>query len=1371
MSISSCPLPSPSYQRLKIELGEYQANKALNAYSSTNRELPDVNSQDMTKLIDFWKATHGFENETPQQAKRRILAQFGKKGTHSIVHPQFYAKAKDAVRFYNAMKGKSLLGVISGQNGGTTSIYQIKSEDYFPIDSEGFRILHPQIVDGQEDENIVDYSIGATNPSSDRPKFEVIIKTYLNKRKDLGDRVRELQAKRREEKDNAKKLELSNQIDSLEEQIDNIQSEIDIIKGLDSVSNLIPLLNEDLDEISEFINNQSLASPDSVTFDQLTYARKILRSWEAVSNHSNPDHPFLDNFERSVPEITSKLDEINARTKVLSAMVYQIALEKVRRSVSQQRGRNITKEELISPITDTNFLAANTLALSRQEPLLLQAFAEKLKHIELISFSEYSRDEKEISTLLDQALPFLMRLNKDEPFSIFKQEVKHNGVSYETGNIVFRYSQNYFNTAAELSRDAHFAKDDRSEKYKVLFDWQRENNFFIDPLRLDDEDYISEIESHYGVRGLDELVQKARKRYNEYLEDLQSHKDLIEARTDISGAEKSELIEEFEVKFDPRYYFEYSQNNVRKQIAGVIVYPTSRYVQTIPRRFYKDGSLTSHYDDKYQIIQSNDAIYKLHDKMISLLNTYRKFVPYEVGQEIQINSIPHLSKTMFELYGEQGLMSTANSLIDQLRKSNTVNDVASTTYQMVDPLTNAIIPSLGFKVSFDTDNIIWQKVNDRIMELRAKGQEVDKKMRLQFFYEERDKLSKSKSWDLGKVMKVYSFNALQYKHKARAEDLMTWQKWIFDEKAKELNSNFGKTLYDPSGNPILDEKNMLKNYKDALDHTYNFFLNMPIRDNEGITGKKIYDKQEKEEKAKLEEIISNARNSMQSGVITQEEGEEIITKAEKKLDALGSLFTWSKAGDNLLRYFQMKGMGWNIMGGIVNVSFGMISNIITAADGREFNEKNLWQSFRIALASVSNNYTFNQTKKLKTRMFIDSVKLRNLMDKNNILKQASHEMFKSSIGDQTTNSSTSIARRLKFISPYNAQQRSEYLVQSIILSSMLFADRNKVTDLNGNERPLWDALDTEGNWNYEEFGVQEDWEYNGSKMLNFLARVESVIAEAHGDYTNELRVKKSILGRALSQFRTWMFEGYANRFETEKFDEVRGYERKGRYRSFDRGSLTIAGALLGTSIAPIVGTAIGATIANVGARFMDINNGNEMNDFQSVIFHTKQLLRRMLITQNIGSMNLEMEYDSSKGFTEVDAANMRKNMTEMAIYVYLYSFGMILKMLAGDDDDDEWKLVTNYLINQGNRLETDLLFYSNPLEARKLTKQIAPVLSLMEDLQSWGDAVYRQFDGRPDLMSGPFKGENILIKESMEMIPFGVQYYRTRKTFNYIFEK
>ena len=38
----------------------------------------------------------------------------------------------------------------------------------------------------------------------------------------------------------------------------------------------------------------------------------------------------------------------------------------------------------------------------------------------------------------------------------------------------------------------------------------------------------------------------------------------------------------------------------------------------------------------------------------------------------------------------------------------------------------------------------------------------------------------------------------------------------------------------------------------------------------------------------------------------------------------------------------------------------------------------------------------------------------------------------------------------------------------------------------------------------------------------------------HGDYNNPLKVKATFTGRAMSQFRTWMFEGFANRFEAEK---------------------------------------------------------------------------------------------------------------------------------------------------------------------------------------------------------------------------------------------
>lgn len=159
-----------------------------------------------------------------------------------------------------------------------------------------------------------------------------------------------------------------------------------------------------------------------------------------------------------------------------------------------------------------------------------------------------------------------------------------------------------------------------------------------------------------------------------------------------------------------------------------------------------------------------------------------------------------------------------------------------------------------------------------------------------------------------------------------------------------------------------------------------------------------------------------------------------------------------------------------------------------------------------------------------------------------------------------------------------------------------------------------------------------------------------------------------------------------------------------------------------------------------------------------------------MIVQKIGGIDLTMDYNEKNGFSEVDAANMRKNMTEIAIYIYLYSFGMMLKNLVGDDEEDEIKWVRNFLINQGNRLETDILFYTNPMELDQLMKQIVPAMSLLTDAKKWFEAVHRQFDGRPDMMSGPFEGENILLRRSMENIPLGTQYYKVRKNALYLME-
>lgn len=1359
MSISNCPIPDPGYRELVSALGEYQAGRLYEA-ASKHQGIPEAGSKDLADLIDFWKKKQGFEGEAPLAAKTRILRQFGKSNTRAITSPQYFKEVMHMTNDYNRMKGKKYLSLVKIDSLNYKLILTAQENiTSFPV-NDGID-LEPQFTATDYDGDNDRVDLGPDNLSG--AKFRVLMITYKNKKRDIERQIVNLRQKRKESSDPKTKAKLNEDIQNLKAQTESIETDIKALEGMKAVETIMPFAQRDFDEIRVFLTEEALSNPDLVDFNQMEFARKLLNTWLAVSDSTSADHPFLDQMDLEVPEIVAGLEKIYSDARFLNQRLENIAYQKIANETGTYLGKKISVNQLRKPIEDTGLAAANLLALGRMDNTLLQAIAMKIKDVEIMSAREYQNTDKKFTDLLNKAFPKMQRLNSSDPFAIFKQ-VTEDG--FETGNVVYRISQDFFDTRNRLYRIANKAEtaEDRSKGFKKLFEWQNENEIYIDPSRLEDVNYIAELERNYGQRGIDRLIERVKSRSEAFQQDYEAAKILYES--EVEGAELDARLDAFDKKYNPKYYLENLSEKKFYTVNGETIYPTTKYIESIPRRFKGDTSEeTGFYDSKYDVIMQDNDLFNLHDQIIDMIAEYKRYLPYSVGSDLHINSIPSLSKGMMELYSQEGFKQTGSALLSSFQESWGSNLRSEVTNQAVDPLTNSIDPSLGFKLQFDGNREVMLRVKERILSSKAEGIDVTDQDRARFYKEEMHKMSTEKSWDLGKVMRVFASAAIEYKHKARVEDLLMWQKRIF-EKTPQLEQTFGRPRFQADGKALNQPGDQLTNYKSTLDHTMNAFLGMPMRDIEGVSKKKFYSKDQVKKKKEYESKIRTAKLSFEAGEITNAEFEEITKTFEDKISELGQNLSVSAVGDNLMQYFQLKGMGWNVFAGISNVGFGLISNILMAADGREFTEKNFWQSMRIALASITNNATFDQTKGITTPFFKEAVKLRNLMDKNNILKEASQEMFK-----RTANgTASSLERRMKFMNPYNPQMRSEYLVQSMILSAMMKADKNKVTDLNGNLRPLWDAFDMDGNWNFEEFGVQDDWSsYDGKKLLSFLRRVDSVIAEAHGDYTNPLRIKKNLLGRAMAQFRTWMFEGYANRFEQEYFDENRGYIRKGRYKSFDAGSATIAGALAGTGVFPGLGTIAGAAVGYGVGKYMGIPNANGMSDLQSIWFTLKQLFKRMLITQNIGSTDLSMDYNETNGFTEVDAANMRKNMTELAIYIYLYSFGAIMKSVLEDLPEKE-KLVLTFLINQGNRLETDILFYTNPLEFRTLVKQIIPAMSLVDDARKWFDALYRQFDGRENMMSGPFEGENILLRRSLENIPLGTQYYKMRKNAKYVMD-
>jgi len=304
----------------------------------------------------------------------------------------------------------------------------------------------------------------------------------------------------------------------------------------------------------------------------------------------------------------------------------------------------------------------------------------------------------------------------------------------------------------------------------------------------------------------------------------------------------------------------------------------------------------------------------------------------------------------------------------------------------------------------------------------------------------------------------------------------------------------------------------------------------------------------KNEKKSLENDRDQLKRDFENGEINSDQYENLedsdfdgkqMTKAEydellqnlnnQYKDLGGRSLVWSSLIDNtLLTWGQLKGMALNVGASFRNLSYGIVANFIHAAGGQDFTDGDVLKAMNAILRQTS------------TRGLAGN-KLEAIVDKMGIL-------FETAEVRQGKDRSVSGGRDV-----YWFQNATEYVAQGLTMISMMM--NKKVQDLEGSERPLWDAFDENGNWKTEEFGQREDWqpsteEGKGEKFTKFGNKVIQLNNRLHGDYSkdSDQKLKKYVLGRLVSMFRTWIPEVFAYRFGGPRSDYHLGREVIGSYR-------------------------------------------------------------------------------------------------------------------------------------------------------------------------------------------------------------------------------
>jgi len=1130
---------------------------------------------------------------------------------------------------------------------------------------------------------------------------------YLPDLMDDGNRfirlINEVQFRKRQVEQSIVSAKKENNLKRLEELNSRLAVIDDEISELEEASKL-----EDIQFLAERDLNRvkNILVKEKVTASELHEASRILNVWKKGREL------FFNEDEKTSTELNHtfgiyQIDAENYADK-LTKLQYKLGKEFIKDEV----GVETTISEIFAKQQDVSFLASRTLDISRNDNALLQSALKSQKVANDNARKESEKVFKDFDNLLERVNPLLPK--GSNKYDMFLQQ---DSKGRYTGDLVHMYSTKFFETKSRLRRKAKATN--KKEDWNKYLKWKKENEIIFDVRKLfpDKEVYThqtydkavadkhrEELKSHLGEASYNKLITELEDKIKKYKETYDYTKERIDSLEELTDKEKAEELKLWELTNSPYYYSKMAIDGQVLKYGKDFIRPKGyEYTYEAPRRVDTKGKATEWYDKDFEKISNNETLLEFYEYILDTFVEMTSYLPPSKQDKMQINTIPEIRKSTLELFSEKGMKGGFRGLFDKFTESNLTDDVDDVSFALRDPVTGEVEKSLNIKHLSDKSATVSKLLKiKKINHFQTTGKEATAIEVKEMIKDIKNELAKEKSLDLGKVLKAYTSTVLSYKHKAGIEDQLRLVNSILHNTAEIEFTSDKRPKVDPSGNLVkkTQEESFTK-----LKAQYDYFMDAfygKTRNLEGVSDIRKLTKTEKEDKKDLESKLEINERLFKSNEIDETKYETTKITLETQIEELGGNVVGSKIGDNVLKYVQLKGMGWNVFSAFSNMGFGVISNLIEASDGRAYSKKQFLSAMWMVKASIGKNLTFNVVESKQAK------KIRSLMDSFDVLKDATNELYES-----TTQSG--LKNRVKFASPYNLQARSEYVNQAPMMIALMM--NKPVTGKDGKEYTLWEAYDENGD-------VKENFELDQDLLDNYKVQLDQLIKSAHGNYDPDspLLAKQKIMGRALTQFRTWMFEGFSNRFESEKFDSLLGYTRKGRYVS-------------------LYETVKESPAANL-------------------LFTAKQLVRKLTFRAT--------KFDEK--FSEVDAANMRKNLTELVIYMNLLGIGLLLKSMAGDDEDKN-KFLINYTLNQMLRLQTDISFYTNPASFESLTKNSVPALGLINDAGQWIESATLLMMGEDEIKGGINSGDSRFLRETMQSLPFGTQVYRNISASRQVFDK
>lgn len=1001
--------------------------------------------------------------------------------------------------------------------------------------------------------------------------------------------------------------------------------------------------------------------------------------------------------------------------------------------------------------------------------------------------------------------------------------------------IVQRYSNDFLEAISNMKRDfsdkvrkaldpsvdpkirASLLENIHKERDK----WLKENTLVIDPRKIaeissqfnngtfidDNGAHTAELKALLGEQGYKEEIEKQISRIKNYETALEIEKEKLAS---VTGSAYLAKLQQFINRNSPYIAAENFYNGTYPTRGVLVDYTNMQYSYMVPL------NKNNYYDKNFEKIESNQDLKDFHNLMMDVIEKIQENLTPELQSKLSTTSLPQLQKPLMEIFADPHLtlkakMSAAyGRFLEFIRSLYSINPQSSVDNNLVDLITGKRLDQVNSTFLKGAKAEIERKTTFAIDTFkRAAGISLANKNKLEYSWNSLNvvdmnaleeilhpkqiiemKNSPQQKFDIAKAIKdsvtnnVISDGSFDLPKIAKLFTTLTME---FSARNKVLPSlklmmEHYKLIRNPNtsqqGNKLINKitgKASVKGERhNAINQIENWFNRVALgnfaKENEfGMTKSTERDtlnKEEKELKKKYEAIIKDLEDEIDGTTDSNTKSKLGKKKAyyESQIKLLGRKKSLSAFIDANFAFIRALGLGWNVSSQVTNLIEGQISNTTLGASGTYYSPQNLERANNIVLGSILKNATFG---KLTTP---GAKKASTIMHKFDVMQDATNELQKASNKNPLDNVN-------KIFAPFALISKVEYLNQTPVVIAILMDQ--KITDINGNESNVWDAMNPDGTLRTEFKTTEnvENWENaNGEAYKKFTATVGQAISFQHGDYSKirGMKASEDVLGKTILMFKRWATMWLQSRL-AQPHVSLRGKDyvlQKGRLRSHTKTTGAITGGIYGATVMSGAFTALGVALpallpvaggailgGYLAQKFgMNANNKGIYKQVLGVdtVLKETALTMKLIALKMVGiPLNLmtgrqviehNKMFDGDKNANlAVDARNFRTNVSEIAIQLSLLGMAAIVRSMWGDDPEDEKKY--NLMSNRIGKLlkQTNMIF--DITDMHSLMTDFAVIRytqNILKFLQEFGKVF-----GTEDLevmKSGPHKGELKVVK-------------------------